>query len=53
MNTALKALWYLVFVAGAITVLRLMSWADTGSRKLEDNTVHPSERVHEINYGKP
>ena len=38
-------------------VLGLVSLAggcdDASSRKLQDNTVLPSERAHDINYGKP
>lgn len=51
-GTVLVRIILLAFWVGvALIALRLMSWADTGSRKLYDNTTVPSERAKDINYG--
>ena len=46
----MRGFWMLVGIAALALVLKLMAWADTGMRDLEDNTQDPSQRVHEINY---
>ena len=49
----LRTLWLLLTLLAIVGALRLMGWADTGARELPDNTVLPSERAKDINYGKP
>lgn len=50
-DIVLRTIWLCIFAAAVIGALRLMAWADTGSRKPYDNTILPSERAKDINYG--
>ena len=49
-ESIMRCFWMLVGFVALVLLLKLMAWADTGMRQLEDNTQDPSQRVHEINY---